>query len=246
MKKRILSFALILAMLLTMSTAVFAADWETPIDVVQVAMVGDEYYASLDAAFAAANGAEVSLSADVTVDELVVPAEDVLNLNGYTLTANSVDVTAASAYIIDTTGGEGLLVVNGEYDFGENAPYLPIKDETAGGFRFFEVEVKSVAVSGKNSAGPKYWFQVNFANFAKVKTLLSASSEVTIKVNLSVDGTEAVANADGAFLMKWVEAYEANNDIYITAQLVGDEVQAGIVAKPGIGANGVDVLGDNM
>ena len=246
MKKRILSFALTLAMLLTMSTAVFAADWETPIDVVQVAMVGDEYYASLDAAFAAANGEEVSLSADVTVDELVVPAEDVLNLNGYTLTANSVDVTAASAYIIDTTGGEGLLVVNGEYDFGENAPYLPIKDETAGGFRFFKVGVNSVAVTGKDSDAPKYWFQVKFDNFADVKALLTAESEVTIKVNLTVDGEEAVAKAEGAFLMKWVEAYEANNNIYITAKLTGAEVQAGIVAKPGIGANGVDVLGDNM
>ena len=241
MKKRILSFALTLAMLLTMSTAVFAADWETPIDVVQVAMVGDEYYASLDAAFAAANGAEVSLSADLTVADLVVPAGAVLNLNGYTLTAASFDSTASGAQI----GGEGALVVSGECAFNVNNPQLPIKD-AEGAYNFFAVTVKSVAITGKNSDAPKYWFQVIFENFEDVKALLTAESEVTIKVNLTVDGAPVVAEADGDFLMKWVEAYEANNNIYITAQLVEGEIGTEIVANPGIGANGVDVLGTDM
>jgi len=241
MKKRILSFALTLAMLLTMSTAVFAADWETPIDVVQVAMVGDEYYASLDAAFAAANGAEVSLSADLTVDELIVPENGVLNLNGFTLTANTFDSTAPGAQI----GGEGTLVVSGECEFNVNNPQLPIKD-AEGAYNFFAVTVKSVAITGKNSDAPKYWFQVKFDNFADVKALLTAESEVTIKVNLTVDGEAAVAEANGDFLMKWVEAYDANNGIYITAQLVEGEIGTEIVANPGVGANGVDVLGADM
>ena len=52
MKKRILSFALALAMVLSMATVAFATDWETPIDVVNVANVGDNTYATLEDAFA--------------------------------------------------------------------------------------------------------------------------------------------------------------------------------------------------
>ena len=73
MKKRILSFALTLAMVLSMATVAFATDWETPIDVVNVANVGDNTYATLEDAFANANGAEVSLSGDLKVADLVLP-----------------------------------------------------------------------------------------------------------------------------------------------------------------------------
>ena len=242
MKKHILSFALTLAMLLSMTTAVFATDWETPIDVVRVASVGDEYYASLDEAFAAAGEKQVSLTADLTVKELVVPAGAVLNLNGYTLTADSFDSTAAGAKIIDTTGGEGLLIVKGECEFAPNNAQLPIEDKTAGGFRFFAVTVKSVAVTGKNSTSPKYWFQVKFENFEKVDALIAAGSDLDIKVLVTLDGTEAVAIAGRDFLTKWAETYKANNGIYITAQIVDTEGKA-ISAVPAIGANGVNIKG---
>lgn len=242
MKKRILSFALTLAMLLSMTTVAFAANWETPIDVVQVASVGDDVYASLDEAFAAAGEEQVSLTGDLTVGNLVLPAKGVLNLNGYTLTAESLDATAPSASIIDTTGGEGLLVVKGECDFSPSNAQLPIKDET--GFRFFAVTVKSVAVTGKNSTSPKYWFQVKFENFEKVDALIAAGSELEIKVLLDVDGTSAVATADRNFLTKWVETYKANNGIYITAKIADTEGKT-VVATPAIGANGVNITGQS-
>ncbi len=242
MKKRILSFALTLAMLLSMTTVAFAANWETPIDVVQVASVGDDVYASLDEAFAAAAGEQVALVADLTAGDVVVPAGAVLNLNGYKLTADTFDSTAAGAKIIDTTGGEGLLVVKGECEFAPNNAQLPIEDKTAGGFRFFAVTVKSVAVTGKNSTSPKYWFQVKFENFEKVDALIAAGSELDIKVLLDVDGTSAVATADRNFLTKWVETYKANNGIYITAQIADTEGKT-VVATPAIGANGVDITG---
>ena len=237
MKKRILSFALTLAMLLSMTTAVFATDWETPIDVVRVASVGDDYYASLDEAFAAAGTEQVALAADLTAKDVVVPENGVLNLNGYTLTADSFDSIAPGAQIIDTTG-EGLLVVKGECAFNENNPQLPVEDKTAGGYRFFAVTVKSVAVTGT----AKYWFQVKFEDFEKVDELIAAGAELDIKVLVNVDGTDAVAIANRDFLLKWAETYKANSSIYITAQIADAEGKT-IVATPAIGANGVNVKG---
>ena len=245
MKKRILSLALTLAMILSMTTVAFATNWETPIDVVQVASVGDDVYASLDEAFAAAAGEQVSLTADLAVEELVVPANGNLNLNGYTLTAASFDATAPAAKIIDTTGGEGLLVVEGECEFAADNAQLPVEDNAAGGYRFFAVSVKSVAVSGKTSTSPKYWFQVKFENFEKVDTLIAAGSELDIKVLLNIDGVEAEAVADQAFLAKWAEAYKGNNGIYITAQIVDTEGKT-VIANPAIGANGVNIAGQAL
>ena len=66
-----------------------------------------------------------------------------------------------------------------------------------------------------------------------------------IKVDLTVDGEEAVAVADSEFLLKWAEAYKNNNGIYITAQIVDAEGKT-ISACPGVGANGVDVMGAEM
>ena len=243
MKKRILSFALALVMLLSMSTVAFAAnEWESDIDVVSVANVGDNTYATLEDAFAAANGAAVALSGDLKVSDLVLPAKAVLNLNGYTLTAESIDATAPGASIIDTTGGEGLLVVNGDCEFAENNAQLPLFDEDAAGYRFFNVTVKSVAVTG----GTKYWFQVKFENFDKVYALLNAGSDLDIKVNLTCDGEQAVAVAQDGFVMDWAERYNGNDSIYITAALVDAEGFESISAIPAIGANGVEAQGKTM
>ncbi len=142
MKKRILSFALTLAMLLSMTTVAFAANWETPIDVVKVAEVGDEGFATLEDAFAAAAGEQVSLTAD------------------------SFDSTAPGA-------------------------------------------------------------------------------QLDLKVLLDVDGVDAEAVADQAFLAKWAASYKANSSIYITAKIVDTEGKT-VVASPAIGANGVNISGTAM
>lgn len=250
MKKRIFSLALALAMLLSMTTVVFAAnEWESDIDVVKVAEIGDKNYATLGDAFAdqIEDGAEyVSLSGDLKVADLVLPAKAVLNLNGYTLTAENIDSTAPGASIIDITGGEGLLVVNGDCEFAEDNAQLPLVDEKAAGYRFFSVTVKSVAVTGKKSDAPKYWFQVKFENFDKVYDLLKAGSDLDIKVNLNCDGEQAVAVAQEGFVMNWAERYNGNDSIYITAALVETDGFNSISAIPAIGANGVEAQGKTM
>lgn len=246
MKKRITILALVLAMVLSMTTVAFATDnsFETPIDVVNLVMVNDKYFASLDDAFAyqLEVGAEyVSLNADLTVGDLVVPAGNVLNLNGYTLTAKTLD---AAGYIIDNTDGAGKVVVS-EPTFAHNNPYLPILEDGVG-YRFFKVEVKSVAVTGKNGASPKYWFKVVFENFDAVYELIQAGSDVDLKVFVNWDGGAAVAIAEDAFVAKWAETYKSNNGIYITTSLVDIEGKANIASNPAVGANGVDMKGATL
>lgn len=250
MKKRVTTLALVLAMVLSMTTVAFATDnsFETPIDVVNQVTVNDKYFASLDQAFAyqVEVGAEcVALNADLTVGDLEVPAGAVLDLNGYTLTANTLDSTAAAAYIIDSTDGDGVFVV-GTHEFNENNPQLPIYDAAVGGYRFFKVSVKSVAVTGKTSASPKYWFKVVFDNFEDVYSLIKAGSDVDLKVFVNWDGGAAVATADSAFVAKWADTYNSNNGIYITTSLVDIEGKANIAAIPAVGANGVDMEGATL
>ncbi len=202
--------------------------------------VGDQSFATLEEAFAyqKASGAEyVSLTADLTVGDVIVPENAVLNLNGYTLRADTFDSIAPGAEVI----GNGALVVSGKCEFNENNSQLPIKD-AEGAFRFFAVTVKSVAFTG----GSKCWFQVRFDDFDAVYALIQAGAAVDIKVNLVVNGTEMEAIANNEFVAQWAKAYNTNDSIYITAQLESAEIGETIVANPGVGANGVDITGNAL
>ena len=210
--------------------------------------VGDRYFSTLEEAFVyqTESGAEcVSLSGNLTVADLELPAGAVLDLNGYTLTADSFD---AAGDIIDKTEGDGLLVVKGDCIFDVGNSYLPIYDNAKVGYRLFTVKVNSVAVTGTKGATPKYWFKVVFDNFDDVYALIQAESDVDIKVNVTWDDNEvgAVAVADDAFVEKWADIYINNKDIYIITTLVDTEGKANISVIPGIGANGVDITGDAL
>ena len=210
--------------------------------------VGDQSFTSLSEAFAyqvQSGAACVSLDEDATVSQMVLPEAAVLNLNGHTLTADCVDSIAPGAHIVDATDGDGLLIVNGEWQFGENNPQLPIKDQTAGGFRFFTVDVESVAVTAKTGTMPAYWFRVCFNSFEKVYGLISDGADVEIKMLISADSTQIEAVADRDFLLKWAENYKANNGIYITSKILnanGNE----LAVTPAIDAAGVRIAGDML
>ena len=84
MKKRALSVLMILAMVLSLATPVFATgDWEGEIDVVGAAVVNGKSYDTVQAAVSAANGSMVKLLADST--EEITAEELYLDLNGYSL-----------------------------------------------------------------------------------------------------------------------------------------------------------------
>ena len=208
--------------------------------------VGDQTFANLEAAFAyqVETGAEcVSLCENTTVEALKLPVSGVLDLNGYTLTADTVDSIAAGAKIIDTTDGEGLLIVNGKYEFSPSNPQLPAKDETAGGFRFFTVTVRPVAVTGETANSPKIWFQVEFDNFQKIYELIRNDADFDIMLLMHWDDKDIEASAGREFLEKWAEAYKANDSLYITVKLDHTEGKP-VSAIPAIGANGVTVTGN--
>lgn len=107
MKKRIISAVLILAMVLAMTTTVFADNsWESDIDTLGVAVVDGVYYHDLQAAVNAANGGVVKL-----LEEPAVTINNAgnlsLDLNGFSATVEGGTVTLIdSATDSGTEGGK--------------------------------------------------------------------------------------------------------------------------------------------
>lgn len=123
-------------------------------------------------------GETVALTGDVSVAELVIPAEVTLDLNGHTLTVESL---VSFGDIIDTTGN-GLLVVT-EFELTENS-YLPIFDSVAGGYRFFAYQLKNLGV---RAAGTKatFGFMMQFENAAAYE-LLANSDDADISITMTL------------------------------------------------------------
>lgn len=216
------------------------------------AKVGEEYFLSLDDAFAyqVENGAEaVLLNKNSEVGDVILPANAVLDLNGYTLTADSVLSYQSSAIIDNSEKDTGVLKItdpNGNM-LSEDNSQLPIYDATAQGLRFFEISVKSVAITGKDGGNAKYWFQVSCENFDEIHKLIQAGSELNITVRMKWNGGEASATADTAFLLKWAEKYAASGDsFYITVTAVNTEGFENFSLIPCMEANNVSRKGKEM
>ncbi|MBR2310888.1 MAG: hypothetical protein IKA47_10225, partial [Oscillospiraceae bacterium] len=81
----------------------------------------------------------VSLMADVTADQVVVPAGVTLNLYGKTLTANAVSSAAAGAQIKDEKGGKnaGGKLVCGSVSLAEDNNFAPINNDGVWYFQKF-------------------------------------------------------------------------------------------------------------
>ena len=103
-----------------------------------------ESYADLQAALSAASGGQtVKLLKNQTVSELFVGVDAKLDLNGFKLTVTDAMAAAfTTSHIIDSTNGEGLLVVDGA-DVSVNSfnEYLPIWTDE--GVRFITVAFRT-------------------------------------------------------------------------------------------------------
>ncbi len=115
--KKALSLILVLAMVLAMAPAVFAAnDWEGEIDTLGVAIVNGNYYDTVQAAVDAADGNVVTLLADS--EEAVTATDLYLDLNGHSLSSITVSGTlygmdsATDEYV---ASGAKIGTVNGTY-----------------------------------------------------------------------------------------------------------------------------------
>ena len=219
-----------------------------------VAVVGDQYFLSLDQAFAyqAENGEKyVSLNKDLQVGDLHLETNQVLDLNGHTLTVDSIKSYASSGIIDNSEKDTGVLkILDPEGNMlSEDNSQLPVYDETAEGLRFFVISVKSVAITGKDSGNTKYWFKVSCENFEELYKLIQANNELmNITVRMTWDnGGSAEASADPIFLTKWAEKYAASGDnFYITVTAVNTEGFDNFSLIPCIEANNVARKGEEM
>ena len=159
------------------------------------AKIGDTTYPTFEKAMAAAKAGEtVTMLTDIVNDGpiFVLNADVKLDLNGYELTVNN--YLAAFGHIVDSSDGEGKLVVSKDncLRLMANNEAMPLYDED--GYRFFAYEFrfkKDDTVT--NSDQVKYKFGLGFDN-AYAYTLFTgadnADMQFGVRMSVTKDGRE--------------------------------------------------------
>ena len=192
------------------------------------------------------SGNTIVLRTQVIMTDFLLPAGVALDLNGYSLTADSILTYSSSSIIDSSENASGLLKIN-ETDGNMISPdnvQIPVYDTETGGYRFFAIDVEPCAVTGGN----KYWFKIKTAKFAPLYDLINADADVQIKVKMTWEGqTEDVyATADLAFTKAWADRYSANEDIYITVTVAETQGVENFKLIPIITSGGVEICGEEM
>lgn len=209
--------------------------------------IGDQGYASMDAALAAAAfGDTIILCDDVSAKDIVLPSGVTIDLNGFTLTADSLYSYSSNAVVDNSENVSGLLKLmdaDGNMISQDNSQ-LPVYDKEAAGYRFFAIDVDSCAIT----CGNKYWFKIKAEKFAPLYELICAESEVVIKAKMTWDDQSeaAYAAAELAFTKSWASAYHANEDIYITVSVTENNGVENFKLIPMITSAGVEITGTEM
>ncbi len=214
------------------------------------AIVGGVNYASFEDALAAAEAdTTITLMDNVVTSEVSLGENVTLNLNGYALTADSVDAIAPGAQIIDGGDGIGMLRTDA-LELSEDNAQLPLYNATKDYYCFYNAEVDAIATTGTSNA-TKYWFKVNFSN-ADALALFEAGDEMNIQVSMTgvykagheLEGQEVdvTAVAQAEFVLDWAN----NSTAYIVVSTVGSNGLNDFVLNPEIAANGVVIAGDDM
>lgn len=223
--------------------------YPTILDTVNAAQIGNQTYASLDAALAACeNGDVISMNCDATVGELIIPAAVELDLNGYTLVAES--VSAAGSIVDYSEGDTGVLKTADLSDLSAMNSELPLYDNAVEGYRFFKQTVESKAVTGNKADSGKYWFTLGFENQETVCALIAnGDSGLFIGAQLVWDEQEndVIATADAEFAAMWAAAVSANPNCYITYTVTGiSEETPNFRVVPFVGSGNVICAGEEM
>ena len=195
-------------------------------------------------------GQTIVLYTDGQVDNLILPAGVSLDLNGYTMTVDSVMTYSGSSIIDGSEAVAGLLKI-GDYDgnmISETNSQLPVYDKESGGLRFFQIEFTSQAVTGKNAGNIKYWFKFKVKNIEKFGQLLQLGGKIQLKVKMTWAGQLApvYAVADTQFAIDWVSGSMGNENLYITVTATGAETLEKFRLIPCLAANGVEICGVEM
>ena len=206
---------------------------------------GNTYFSIEAALTSVKSGDTISLMSDVTSSDLVLPSGVSLDLNGCTLMVDSILSYSSNAIIDSSEAVSGLLKISdpdGNMISGDNAQ-LPVYDHTAGGYRFFTIDVIACAVTGKNTDTPKVWFKIQTENFAQLYDLICNDSKMMIEIKLTYDGQaeDTYAVASLAFTKTWADSYYANENVYVTVTLDSLDGLTNVSVTPCVGANGVEI-----
>ena len=187
-----------------------------------------------------ANGQKIILCKDTQVEDVVLDPGVELDLNGHTLSVNSILTYASSAVTDSSESNAGVLkILDAEGNMlSSGNSQLSVYDTEKGGYRFFEMKVTSVAVTGSS----KYWFRVEAENFDLFNKLVQSGAEVYIQAIMIADGQEIRAVADLAFTQFWAQ----NSDKYITVYVQGAAETEDFSLTPSITSGGVEIFGEEM
>ena len=176
---------------------------------VAVNMTTGETYTDLQAALnAAARGETVKLMKDFEMDDLYVGSSKTLDLNGKKLTVNNaLSASYTTTHIIDSSNGEGLLVVDGNVDVALNGKnsYLPVW--TAEGVRFVTASFKElVTVVDENTTTYQFYLNMNSNDTILDEILANGSDGTGLVIRVKVTYT-------GASGMKATQYFELTSDM---------------------------------
>ena len=168
-----------------------------------------ETYPTLQAALnAAAKGQTVKLLKDVTADDVYVGSGKILDLNGKKLTVNNaLSASYTTTHIIDSSNGDGLLVVdpNAEIALNGSNEYLPVW--TAEGVRFITASFKElVTVVDENTTTYQFYLNMNSNDTILDEILANGTDGTGLTIRIKVTYT-------GASGMKATQYFELTSDM---------------------------------
>lgn len=201
-----------------------SADWHY-IEPVAMHKQGDiqTYYSALEDILATATGGTITLLADVTTDDVSIHSGAVLDLNGHTLTANSIE-----GKVMDSADGQGFIRVDVQDAFlCSDDDQLILWDNTTdrSGYRVFSYTFINM---GKDARGDdateseitgtivrSFWSDLVFTNPYAYTLVASEKSGLSVAFELSwtPDGgtkTSKIYQFGGAVLTSWALEEEKN------------------------------------
>ena len=182
-----------------------------------VAMTEGRVYEDLHQALAETPvGGTVVLLADVTVDSLAV-AEKGLNLNGYTLTANTFTSVIAGD-VIDTSAGSTGKLVCPDVAFADTNSYLPVTFPD--GIHFCAVGFTQwLERVDENTTKVKFYFTQRTEETIIDDALLAGNTQLEVSIRLSWVGSDGTAKEktflfSSELLQKYLEKW--NSRVFVT------------------------------
>lgn len=211
--KRLISLVLVVALVLP---AAVSAEQSAVAENVQTGVL----YADLQKALnSASKGHTVKLLADTNANNVFINPGRILDLNGFTLTANLISAPFVDSHIIDSQNSEGLLAGIKDYAFNKKNQQLPVW--TSEGIRFAEVAIKGqLQPLDANTARYKFYLNMRAEDTIIDDVLKNGSTGtgITIRVRVYCSypngmGAEMPFVMSDALVKQYVETW--NNSMVI-------------------------------